>query len=365
MIPFIKPYFDADDFEAVRAVMRSGWVAQGPKCEEFEEEICRYLGCNYAITVSNCTAALYLSLLALGIKKGDEVIVPDYTFPATALAVLHVGAMPVLVDVDRKSYNVMAKNIEMAITKKTRAMIPVHLFGRVCDDMDEITRIAKYYSIYVIEDAACSFGARFPDNKFAGTIGNIGCFSLHASKGITTGEGGICVTNDVGLATKIRRFSCFGDERTYRKQAYNGIPSTFHTSGFNFKMSDITAAIGLAQLKKVEKLIDWRIKVAEDWNAVIMKDDVLKSSLYPIELSCDRTNIYQSVIAVAKEGMHDTVKKYLISKGAMIGIGTHACHVYKDTFPSSGDYPMSSYLFQNAISLPRYYGLDVEKEWYS
>lgn len=363
MIPFIKPFFDGDDLAEIEKVLNSGWVAQGPKCEEFEEAICKYLGCAYAITVSSCTAALYLALIALGIKEGDEVIVPDYTFPATALAVLHAGAIPIIVDVDPFSYNVTAEHIEEAITERTKAVIPVHLFGRVCDDMDVIIDVADRNALVVIEDAACSLGAVFPypSESFAGTVGDVGCFSLHASKGITTGEGGICVTNDKETADKIRLLSSFGDERAFRR--VKGHDFSFHRQGFNFKMSDIVAAIGIAQLRKIDKLIEWRMKVAKEWGEIIAEDSYLRSAFKPPEMIFDRSHIYQSIVGVTKQGFRESVNKYITDRKIQTGIGTHACHRYNLAFPSSGNFPVSSYLFENAISLPRYYGLEIKKSW--
>ena len=363
MIPFIRPYFDEDDLEAVKQVMQSGWVAQGPKVEEFEEAICKYLGCKHAVTVTNCTLALYLSLLACGIGEGDEVIIPDYTFPATGLAVLRAGATPILVDVDPVTYNIQPSAIEEAITEHTAAIIPVHLFGRSAE-MYQVMAIAEDHCLSVIEDAACSLGTFF-DTQRVGTFGEIGCFSLHASKGITTGEGGICVTNNALHAENIRRLSCFGDERTYRR-GKKWRPFNYDPMALNYKMSDITAAIGLSQLKKIDKLIDWRIRVAAQWDDVIKSDAVLKDSLLPPELLINsHEHIYQSYVCNVVKGDRQQLVNYFHSKGFATGIGTHACHMYLDTFPEVRHSLVNSHhLFHNTISLPRYYGLDVFEEWY-
>ncbi len=364
MIPFIKPFYDEDDFQAVKEVLSSGWVAQGPKAEEFEEAAAKYLGVKHCISVTNCTTALQLSLMALGIGPGDEVIVPDFTFPATALAVLAVGATPVLADVDFYSYNITYHTAKLVMTSRTKAIIPVHLFG-LAADMWALKAFAEQRKLFVIEDAACSLGTeiQFIDGKKkAGTFGDIGCFSLHAAKGITTGEGGLICTNDDQYAFRMRRLSSFGDERTYRRTR-NEAPFYFDKKGLNYKMSDITAALALSQLKKIEKLIEWRIKVAAQWEYVIEGDSFLSDNLMtkPKWIS-DHSHIYQSYVCVCRGGKRPDVMAYFEKKGFQTGIGTHACSAYPLTF-GEANCPTSRFLFDNAISLPRYYGLEVRKEW--
>jgi dTDP-4-amino-4,6-dideoxygalactose transaminase len=206
-IPLLRPYFNSEELEEIQKVLDSGWVSQGPKVKEFEEKIAEYLGVKYAIAVTNCTSALHLALLSLGIKKDDEVLVADFTFPATGHSVLYCGANPIFVDVDLKTYNLNPELIEEKISDKTKAIIPVHTFGQPAE-MDAIMEIAEDHNLKVIEDAACALGAKYK-NKFAGTIGDIGCLSFHARKGITTGEGGMAVTNNKDLADKIRNLSLF------------------------------------------------------------------------------------------------------------------------------------------------------------
>jgi dTDP-4-amino-4,6-dideoxygalactose transaminase len=302
-------------------------------------------------------------MMALGVKKGDEVIVPDFTFPATALAVTNVGATPVLVDVNPLDYNIAVQQIKHAITEKTKAIIPVHLFGLVCRDMEKIMDLAAEYDLFVVEDAACSLGARFADGKMAGTVADYGCFSLHASKGITTGEGGLICTDDDELANSVRRLSVFGDERAFRRSK-NGAPFVFDPMAGNYKMSDITAAIGLTQLTKIERLINWRIKVAKEWGEIISTNQFLEESLlhYP-QIVDDHSHIYQSYVAVCEEGKRSQVMEYMKMRGFQCGIGTHACHRYPEAFPKKRDVSVSKYLYDHAISFPRYYGLEVKEEW--
>ncbi len=372
MIPFVKPFYDDDDFAMVKKVLQSGWVAQGPMVEAFEEAVAEYLDCNYVISVTNCTTALTLALMALGIKEGDEVIVPDFTFPATALAVTNVGATPVLVDVHIGSCNMEITKVNAVITEKTKAIIPVHLFG-LGADMTEIMSLAKKHKLFVIEDAACALGTEINcmgDVSKAGTIGHIGCFSLHASKGITTGEGGLIATNDRELADKMRRLSVFGDERAYRRSRVGDpsykIPFYFDPKAGNYKMSDITAAIGLAQIKKIDKLIDWRIDIAIEWNDVILNDHFLNNKIrIQPPLFFDHAHIYQSYVSVCQDGCRQEVMDYFAHRGFATGIGTHALHAYPTLFSEQPGqfFPVSEYLYRNAISLPRYYGLSPKEEW--
>jgi len=371
MIPFIKPYYDEEDFQAIREVLQSGWVAQGPKVEEFEEAAAKYLDIEHVISTTNCTMALTLALMALDIGPGDEVILSDFTFPATAIAVTNVGATPVLVDVKIGSYNTDVSLIERAITDRTVAIIPVHIFGLGCD-MNPIVELAMEHELKIIEDAACALGTniRKPSSagttefKKAGTFGHIGCFSLQASKGITTGEGGLICTADDDLAERMRRLSCFGDERTYRR-GKNMAPFFFHPKANNYKMSDITAALALSQLKKINRLTSWRIKVASEWDHVINNDPFLrKSIIIKPDIVHDGTHIYQSYVAVCKNGERPAVMEYMKRKGFATGIGTHACHKYPNIFGGIESLAVSNYLYNNSISFPRYYGLEVKEEWY-
>lgn len=364
MIPFLKPYFDNDDLQAIMEVLQSGWVAQGPKVERFEEAVADYLDCEHVVSVTNCTAALTLSLIALGISKNDEVIIPDFTFPATALAVTNVGAIPITADVEFDTYNINIDELKKLITKRTKAIIPVHLFGLACN-MTDIMNFSKQEGLFVIEDAACALGTDvvFDDIiKKAGTIGDIGCFSLHAAKGITTGEGGLVCTNDEELANRIRRLSSFGDERTYRRRM-NDVPFYFDPIAGNYKMSDITAALGLSQLHKIDQLTDWRIKVAQEWHEIISEDDYFKDKIISQpKIVKDHTHIYQSYVVVCSNNQQQNIINHLAYKGFVAGIGTHSCSRYPNVVYNN-KHKNSDYLFRNSISLPRYYGLEVKKEW--
>lgn len=361
MIPLTKPYYDDRELQEISKVAASGWLAQGPKCEEFEKEIEKILKVKHAIALSSCTAALYLSLRALGIGEGDEVIVPSFTFPATALSILQVGAIPVFVDVGR-DYNIVSDQITEAITDKTKAIMPVHQFGRPCE-MVLIMEIANYYNLKVIEDAACALGASIFNRK-VGTFGDIGCFSLHARKIITTGEGGIVITDDDDLARIIRRESCFGVERAFKRIK----PPLFTNMGFNFKMSDIQAAIGLVQLSKLDEIIGLRKQEKRRWDAIIKGDSFLNRVLWPQEETPSYMNpVYQSYVrSICSSSQRARVVGYFLDKGFETGVGTFACHlqpVFCGRSRIVGGCNLSWLWSEQTISLPIFPGLNLLQQW--
>lgn len=354
-IPLAKPHFNNEEIEEIKEVLDSGWVSQGPKVNEFERKISKYLNVKYTIAVTNCTCALHLALLSLGIKKGDEVIVADYTYPATGHAVLYCGAKPVFIDVDQLTYNINPTLIEDKITTNTKAIICVHTFGQPAE-MDTIIKIAKKHNLKVIEDAACALGAKYK-GKFAGTIGEIGCFSLHARKGITTGEGGLVVTNNKIIAEKIRTLSVFGMVPTTwtREKTKELIIPTFEHLGYNYKMSDITAAIGVSQLNKLEKIIKRKIELAKYYNEKLRK---IKEIDLPFVCN-DVKHIYQSYVVLIKKANRNKIINLLKNKGIQSQIGTYSLHV-QPIYKSKNKCPNSLKLFNQSLALPMYYDLKEE-----
>lgn len=350
-IPLLRPYFDSEELKEIQKVLDSGWVSQGPKVKEFENKVEEYLGVKYAVAVNNCTAALHLSLLAMGVKQDDEVLVGDYTFPATGHAVLYCRAKPVFIDINPKTYNIDPELLEKKITKNTRAIIPIHTFGQPAD-MDTIMQIAKKYNLKVIEDSACAFGARYK-NKYAGTIGDIGCFSFHARKGITTGEGGMVVTNDKKLAEKVRHLSVFGMQSAWDREQSGFVVPTFTDVGYNYKMSDITAAIGVAQLRKIDKIIEKKIKLAKYYGEELKEIDLIQSPFVDKNIQ----HVYQSYVALLDKSID---RNKLIEKLGKVDIqtqiGTYASHI-QPVYHSKDACPNSLDVFNRALALPMYYGL--------
>ena len=354
-IPLALPYFDEEEIKEIKEVLDSGWVSQGPKTKEFEEAFAKYVGAKYAIAVTNCTAALHLSLLAIGVGKGDEVLVADFTYPATGHAVLYCGAKPIFVDVDPKTYNIDPGLIEEKITEKTKAIIPVHTFGQPAD-MDPIMEIASDYGLRVIEDAACAHGAKYKGN-FAGTIGDTGCFSFHARKGMTTGEGGMVVTDNKELAEEIRSLSVYGTVSAWdREKSDKFIIPEFVKLGYNYKMSDISAAVGIVQLRRLDKLIEKKRTLARYWNEKLQEIEFIE----PPYCSEDVRHVYQSYVALVDKRINrNKLIERLRKEGIQTQIGTYACHV-QPVYNSNQRCPNSLDIFNRSLSLPMYYKLREE-----
>jgi len=246
MIPIAKPIIDEDEISAVVAVLKSGIIAQGKKVEEFEGAFAEFIGAKYAIAVNSGTAALHIALLAHGIGEGDEVITSPFTFIATANSILFTGAKPVFADIEEETFNIAPDSIAGKITPRTKAIMPVHLYGQPCD-MRRIMRIAQEHGLIIIEDACQAHGAEY-EGKKVGSFGT-GCFSFYPTKNMATGEGGMITTNDKNIAQKARMIRSHGQRKRYLHEIL----------GYNYRMTDIGAAIGLCQLGKLEQFNNKRI----------------------------------------------------------------------------------------------------------
>lgn len=247
--PVAIPNLSGNEFKYLNDAFLSSWISSsGEYIVKFEEQFANYCGTEHGVAVSNGTVALHLALVSLGVGQGDEVIVPDLTFAATINAVLHAGATPVIVDIEEDSWCIDPNEIELAITSKTKAIIPVHLFGQPCD-MDAIMQLAKAHNLFVIEDCAQAHGAEFKGQK-VGSFGEVGCFSFFGNKVITTGEGGMCVTNNAKLNEKMRVRRDHGMSKTKRYW--------HEVIGYNYRMTNLQAAIGLAQLERIEDILENR-----------------------------------------------------------------------------------------------------------
>lgn len=298
-IPIAKPDIGKDEIEAVIEAMRSGWVTQGKKVEEFEESFARYCGVRYGVAVNSGTAALHVALAALGIKKGNEVITTPLSCVATTNPIVYLNAKPVFVDVEPQTLNMDPALIEERITPKTKAILLVHLFGHPVD-LDPLMEIAEKHGLYVIEDAAQAHGAKYKGKK-VGSFGHVSCFSLYADKLITTVEGGIVLTNDEELAEKMRLLRSFGMNK--REKFYHPI------LGYNYKMSDIHAAIGLVQLRKLDNYIQRRRS-----NIARLKKQLRNQDLkLPVELNY-AFNVYYVCHILVEKGKEKIVE-YLEQKG--------------------------------------------------
>lgn len=346
-----RPCIDERELEAVKKVLESRYLTEGPMTAEFEKKFAEYCEAKYGIATTSCSTALELALRTLGIRKGDEVIVPDFTYPVTSFVVSLVGATPVLVDVEISSYNVTAEKIEEAITDRTKAVIPVSLFGNPLDE--DVYKLKDEYGLYVIEDAACSAGAMLNGKKI-GSQADMTCFSFHPRKVITTGEGGMITTNSKEFAEKARSLKRFG------MRSVNG-QIRFVEVGTNYKMSDILAAIGLVQFEKIEDIIKARIEKAKVYAELLEKVDGIK----PPEVRPNTRHTFQSYVCyVEKEGMRDKIRQELARKGIESQIGTYCLHLepaFRDV-KRVGNLENSEKLYYNLITLPLHHELTLEQQ---
>ena len=299
MIPIAKPLIGEEEKQAVMEVLSSGVLAQGPRVAAFEEAFARMTGVKYAVATSSGTTALHTALLAHGIGAGDEVITTPFTFIASANSILYAGARPVFVDIDPRTFNIDPGQIEAAITPRTMAIMPVHLFGLVVD-MDPIVEIARKRGLIIIEDACQSHGAEYKGGR-AGSFGT-GCFSLYPTKNMTSAEGGMITTNDAGIAERCKVIRQHGMRRQY-----------YHDElGFNFRMTDVHAAIGLAQLNKLARFNESRIANAQYLSAH------LRGVVTPVVPS-DCKHVFHQYTVRVPGGRRDALLSHLKERGVGFG----------------------------------------------
>ncbi len=352
-----------EEWEACRLPIESGWITQGPKVKEFETNFAIRHKVKYAFAVSNCTTALHLGLLACGVKEGDEVIVPAFTWVSTANAVKYCGAKPIFVDIDITTFNIDIDKIEEKITNKTTAIIPVHLFG-LCADIDAIkTRFPK---LKIIEDGACAAGSSLHD-KPAGSLGDVGCFSFHPRKSVTTGEGGMITTNDEEIAIKIDRLRNHGasiseEQRHHGPKPY--ILSAFEMVGYNYRMTDIQGAIGVVQLAKLDKFIDERERWAKYYKEELKDISWLKTPEVPDGFKHGWQS-YVTYIDESKAPMkRNDIMEFLQQRGISTRPGTHAVHmldVYSKMYNiQPNDFPSAFKADQFSMSIPMHNRMDNE-----
>jgi perosamine synthetase len=281
MIPITKPYFGVEEAEAAREAVKSGWVSQGPKVAEFERAVAAYCGTAEAVAVSNCTAALHLALLALDVGPGDEVICPSMSFIATANSIRHAGATPAFADVDPQTYNLDPDAARAAITPRTKAIMVVHQIGLPAD-IDQFLAIGAKHGLKILEDAACAIGSRYKGKPIGGHS-EMACFSFHPRKVITNGEGGMITTNNVDYAQRLRLLRQHGMSvpDTVRHASKQVITEEYLCLGYNYRLTDIQAAVGIEQMKRLDWVIERRRELALRYSAALANHPWLRPPCVP------------------------------------------------------------------------------------
>lgn len=358
-IPVCEPMLAGNELKYVTEAVSTGWISSSGKyVTEFENQFSEYCGCKYGIAVCNGTIALHLALIGLGIGKGDEVIVPTFTMIASAFAVCYTGAKPVFVDADKDTWNIDVKKIEEKITSKTKAIMPVHIFGKMCD-MDAIHALAKKYNLYVLEDAAEAHGASYHGVK-AGASSDIAAFSFFANKNITTGEGGMVITNNKEFYDRARYFKnvCFplDGPRNYQHEDI----------GYNYRMSNVVAAIGLAQVEKADDYKEMRIRNHQLYKKYLSDVPGILFQSEPDKDCIDVCWMNTIVIDPAKYGHHkDELIAHLKENEIdtrLLFTGMHKQKAMMDYgCDCSGEYPVCEWLTENGFYLPSSSSLTEEQ----
>ena len=325
-IPVAKPFFGAEEENALVAALRSGWVSQGPRVAEFELRFAEYVGAAHAVALSSCTTALHLAMIAAGVKAGDEVLCPSLSFIATANCIRYVGAEPVFVDIDPVTYNLDPNRVEEAITSHTRAILAVHQIGLPAP-MKELEEIAERRGLVLIEDAACAIGSEYVGDKIGLPHSRLACFSFHPRKILSTGEGGMITTNDGELAIRLRRLRQHGMSTSdlARHGATRIAFESYDELGYNYRMTDLQAAIGLEQLRRLDGMLARRRHLASRYSAELSKVPWLQP---PVEPAGYRHN-YQSYMVRLKADApmtRDEVMQSLLDSGISTRRGIMASH---------------------------------------
>ena len=367
-LPFHRPRIEQEEIDAVVAVLKTGWLTTGPKAKEFEEAFARFIGARHALAVSSCTAALHLALDAIGLREGDEVLLPALTFTSTAEVVTYFRAKPVLVDSERRYFNLDLNKLEERITPRTRAIIPVHFAGHPCD-MDSLFDLASRKNLPIVEDAAHAFPAKYR-GRFVGTLGNLTAFSFYATKTLTTGEGGMITTEDDTLASRIAMMRLHGLSKDAWKR-YSAEGSWRYDvvdAGYKYNLTDMQAALGLAQLGKAEAMQQERARLAALYTKGLAESNAF---LLP-EVSPDVQHAWHLFVVLLRPGALSIHRDVVIEELRRRGIGTAVhfiplnLHSYYQTRWGyrPGEFAVAEDYAERCLSLPLFAGMasqDVER----
>ena len=357
-VPFHIPSIGTEEIDEVISALQSGWLTTGPRTKLFETKFAEYIGVSHALAVNSCTAGMHVALVAHNIGPGDEVITSTYTFAATAAVIIHSGAKPILVDIEKNGFNIDIEKIESAITERTKAIIPVHFAGEACD-MEGISRLANKHKLHIIEDAAHALGSSYKQ-KNIGSFGNTTAFSFYATKNMTTGEGGMVTTDTKETSERMRRLSLHGLSRDawnrYSKEGkwYYEVIET----GFKYNMSDIQAAIGLKQLDKFDALQRKRSLLAQTYQEHLQDvEEIILPSCPPY-----KKHAWHLFVIRIKKNTKNLNRDLIINQLGEHGIGTsvhfiplHLQPYYRKQFGYKlGDFPKAEQVYFSAITLPLY-----------
>jgi dTDP-4-amino-4,6-dideoxygalactose transaminase len=383
-IPIARTSLNDAEINSALEPLRSGWLVQGPKVREFEQKWSAFTGAEHSIAVTSCTTALHLSLAALGFGSGDEAIVPAFTWISTANVVEHLGGKVVFCDIDLDTFNIDPMQVEAKITEKTKAILPVHLFG-LAADLASINTLAKKYNLWVVEDAACGFGSRY-HGRHVGTFGDSGCFSFHPRKAITTGEGGMITTQNAALAEKLRRLRDHGAAISDLQRHHGPRPyllADHPEAGYNQRMTDLQAALGSTQMNRASEIILERQRLAACYDQAFADLSWLQTPArlqgyehgyqsYPCLFQPEHTK------AAAKTGNTTEIKAIngarnawmdqLQQQGISTRPATHAVHMLSFYQQKYGlqpeDFPNAFAANDCSISLPLFHGMAEEEQEY-
>ena len=354
-VPLADPYITEEDVNAVADAVRQKRLSQGKHVEKFENKFAEYIGVKHGVAICNGTAALHVALAAVGVSAGDEVIVPSFSFVATSNSVLYQRAKPVFADINPLTYNINPEEIEKRITKKTRAIIPVHYAGQPAD-MDAVSEIAEKYRIYVVEDAAEAHGALYHGRK-AGSLGDVACFSFYPNKNMTTGEGGMITTDDEELAERMRMIRAHGQDARYHHVML----------GYNYRMTDFQAALGLVQLKRLERVIRNKVERAVFYNKKIR--ETFDDAIIPPYAAPDRTHVYMFYsVRFETRAMRDKAIVELENRGVETRISFPCLHLqplYQELFGyRTGLLPVTENVSDTILCLPIYPHMSPKEQEY-
>ena len=352
-IPLAKPYFTEEEIDELRDTLQSGWVAQGPRVKKLEDIISQHSDAKHGVAVNSCTSALHLSLLAHGLGPGDKIIVPDFTYTATGNVTLHIGAIPVLVDIDPITLCIDPNKIEEKIDKDVKAIIPVHAFGYPAE-IQKINQIAEDHNLIVIEDAALALGSEI-NNKKIGSFQNTTCFSLQARKIITTGEGGMILSSSEEITEKLRALRSQGAISQKSSEHEFNLP-VFQMLGLSYRLSDIQAAIGIVQMKRINDFLNKRIKLAQHYNDLFADSGL---NIQTPKISKGIRQNFQTYVVILNQGNRNQIITKLKKKQIESTIGTYALSS-QPLFKTKEQFPISEYAFKNSLALPMYHELTTD-----